>query len=441
MTLRTATLVVALVACGLHDAPAKDARPVGVTAAPAPASAGETVEPPEAPEAPEATPCPDGAGGMPGVEGSATPRDPMTLTATTFAALPAWTEDHLAEAVPSFLNSCARLAELPDGAPVGVDGAGGKARQWRAACAAAAKLKPGDDDGARKMFEREFVPYVAAGKGGTRGKLTGYDVQEMHASKTRHDAYQIPVLARPSDLAMVDLGDFLRDAHARKLWGRLDPKGKLVAYPTRQEIRTGALGPRAVALVYADDPVDVLYAQIEGSAKAVLDDGTTMWLEFDGKNGRSYRGVGGVFKTLGLLGKGQRTMQGMRTWFKANPKRFDEIVDQDQSYVFFKVSAKPGAVGTQDVILTAERSMAVDRSQVALSTPIWVETRVPIVGKPGAEDWHHLLIAQDTGAGIMGAVRGDIYWGDDAKAAEFGGRMGGPGKYWLLLPRGVKPTR
>ena len=46
-------------------------------------------------------------------------------------------------------------------------------------------------------------------------------------------------------------------------------------------------------------------------------------------------------------------------------------------------------------------------------------------------------IAQDTGAGILGAVRGDIYWGDDADAAELGGRMGGPGKYWLLLPNGV----
>jgi phosphoribosylaminoimidazole carboxylase PurE protein len=61
-----------------------------------------------------------------------------------------------------------------------------------------------------------------------------------------------------------------------------------------------------------------------------------------------------------------------------------------------------------------------------------------VPGKKGVTAvWHHLLIAQDTGGGIVGAVRGDIYWGDDAEAAELGGRMGGPGKYWLLLPRGV----
>src|SRR5262249_49475483 len=98
---------------------------------------------------------------------------------------------------------------------------------------------------------------------------------------------------------------------------------------------------------------------------------------------------------------------------------------------------QPGAVGSQ-TILTARRSMAVDRAFIAMSTPIWVEANVPIPGKKGVTAvWHHLLIAQDTGGGIQGAVRGDIYWGDDADAAELGGRMGGPGKYGLLLPPGV----
>ncbi len=105
--------------------------------------------------------------------------------------------------------------------------------------------------------------------------------------------------------------------------------------------------------------------------------------------------------------------------------------------MFFHESKQPGAVGSQMVILTAERSMAIDRAFIAHGTPIWVETRAPIVGKPGSAPWRQLLIAQDTGGGILGAVRGDIYWGDDAAAADRGGRMGGPGSYWLLLPRGV----
>ena len=105
--------------------------------------------------------------------------------------------------------------------------------------------------------------------------------------------------------------------------------------------------------------------------------------------------------------------------------------------MFFSESKSPGAVGSQMVTLTPQRSMAIDRAFIAQSTPIWVETRAPVPGRPGSAPWRRLLIAQDTGGGILGAVRGDIYWGDDAVAAELGGRMGGPGRYWLLLPPGV----
>jgi membrane-bound lytic murein transglycosylase A len=131
-------------------------------------------------------------------------------------------------------------------------------------------------------------------------------------------------------------------------------------------------------------------------------------------------------------------MLGIRKWFKDHPARYDEIVDQDASYVFFKESKTPGAVGTQQVILTPRRSAAVDRALIALGTPIFVDGHAPVVGKPGqVADWRHLLVAQDTGAGIQGAVRADIYWGDDRDAEELGGRMGGPGKVWVLLPKGV----
>ena len=363
--------------------------------------------------------------------------DQLALTKAKFADLPGWADDHLAEAVPSFLRSCEKLGDLGDGEAVGTDGHGGKAKHWRRACAAAAKLKAGDDAAARQLFEAEFTPWVAAGKAGTTGKLTGYYVAELHASRKHGGAFQIPVLARPKDLVMIDLAPFMRDAHGRRVWGRVDQKGEVVPYYTRAEIRTGALKGRGLELMYVDDPVDLLFAQIEGSAKATLDDGSVVWLEFAGKNGRAYRGVGGVLKGLGELTPGTGTMQGIRKWFHEHAARFDEIADQDASYVFFSESKLPGAVGSQKVILTAERSMAVDRAFIAAATPIWVETRAPVPGKKESAPWTHLLIAQDTGAGIVGAVRGDIYWGDDAAAAERGGRMGGSGKYWLLLPNGV----
>lgn len=364
--------------------------------------------------------------------------DALTLTRVGFAALPGWASDRHADAVPALLRSCEVLGKLADDAPVGHDGHGGRARQWRKLCTAAARVPAGDHAAARAMFERELVPWSAAGKAGPDGKLTGYCVQEVRASRKRSARYRYPVYGRPKDLVMVDLSLHMRGSHGRRLWGRVDARGNVVPFPTRGEIRRGALAGQGLELMWVDDPVDLLFMHIEGSGKARLDDGSVVWLEFAGKNGRAYRGVGGVLKSLGqLTAPGSGTMQGIRAWFTANPTRFDEVVDQSHSFVFFAESAKPGAVGSQGVVLTAQRSLAIDRAFIAHGTPIWVDTRAPRPGQPGSAPWQQLLIAQDTGGGILGAVRGDVYWGDDAAAADLGGRMGGKGRYWLLLPPGV----
>ncbi len=382
----------------------------------------------------EVAPCPEVADAEP----AAPPHDELTLTKVTYADLPGWADDKHAEVLPALLASCVKLDAMKGGTPVGHDGHGGKAKQWRAVCAAARQVPAGDHAAAKAMLEAQLVPWQAAGKSGPEGKLTGYFVQELHASRKKHGKYQFPVYARPPDLVMVDLSKHIKDAHGRRIWGRLDDKGDIVPYFTRAEIRKGKLAGKGLELMYADNAVDLLFAHIEGSAKAVMDDGSVVWLEFSGKNGRNYRGVGGVLKSMGELQQpGSGTMPGIRAWFDAHPGKFDEVVDQSHSYVFFSESKQPGAVGSQMVVLTPRRSMAIDRAFVAHGTPIWVETRIPKVGQAGAEPWRSLLVAQDTGGGILGAVRGDIYWGDDDAAADLGGRMGGAGRYWLLLPKGV----
>src|SRR5438094_3729111 len=144
-------------------------------------------------------PCP------PSDEPQAPPNDTLTLTKATYADLPGWADDHHAAAIVSFLRSCEQLAKLKDDAPIGYDGHGGIAKQWRSACAAAAKVKAGDDAAAKAMFEAELVPWQAAGKTGPDGKLTGYNVTEVRGSRKKGGAYQTPMLMRPKDLAMVHL--------------------------------------------------------------------------------------------------------------------------------------------------------------------------------------------------------------------------------------------
>ncbi|HIB17916.1 MAG TPA: murein transglycosylase, partial [Alphaproteobacteria bacterium] len=49
--------------------------------------------------------------------------------------------------------------------------------------------------------------------------------------------------------------------------------------------------------------------------------------------------------------------------------------------------------------------------------------------------WRRLMVAQDTGGAIRGAVRGDVFWGAGDEAAEVAGRMKHNGRYYMLLPR------
>ena len=97
-------------------------------------------------------------------------RERLRLTAVAFGDLPGWADDSPAEAVPAFRASCKVLAALPDDAAVGVDGSSGRARDWRAACAAAATVPDGDAAAARAFFEAEFTPWAAAGDGGASAR-------------------------------------------------------------------------------------------------------------------------------------------------------------------------------------------------------------------------------------------------------------------------------
>ncbi len=80
--------------------------------------------------------------------------------------------------------------------------------------------------------------------------------------------------------------------------------------------------------------------------------------------------------------------------------------------------------------LTPLRSLAIDPTFVPLGMPNWLTTTTPD-GKP----FRRLMVAQDTGAAIKGAVRGDIFWGTGPRAFEQAGRMKSPGTFYLLVPR------
>jgi membrane-bound lytic murein transglycosylase A len=105
--------------------------------------------------------------------------------------------------------------------------------------------------------------------------------------------------------------------------------------------------------------------------------------------------------------------------------------------VFFDLVEGDGPIGSQGVVLTAQRSIAIDRNFIPQSAPLWLDTVAPVAGADGERPLRRLVIAQDTGGAILGPVRGDVYWGGDDAAADVAGRMKSVGRYFLLLPKAV----
>ncbi len=359
-------------------------------------------------------------------------QDLLQLQEASFADLPGWAQDGQGQALAAFRASCAKLAELPDEQAIGSGPYAGLAADWREACAAAQTSSTSDHAQARRFFEEEFKVYAAIGLAGPVGKFTGYYVQPLRASRKRGGPYQFPIYRRPKDLISVALSDFVEDGRGRRVWGRLADDGhRLVPHRTRAEYRAQPDIEQEV-LLWLDSPSDVLLLEIEGSGKAQLDDGSTLMVAFAGKNGISSDGQ--ARPTL-------RAVQALERKHRRGPWRADELalyetlVDQKSSMVFFELESRAGAIGTQDVILTDARSVAVDRAVIALSTPLWVDTRAPKVAGGPVQDFRHLMVAQDTGGAIIGSVRADIYFGDDAKAIDIGRRVRSSGRLWLLLPK------
>lgn len=359
--------------------------------------------------------------------------DKLSLEAASFADLPGWGDDAQSEALSAFLRSCVVLDEMDDGDRIGSGPYGGTARDWRSACNGAKKVAGGDDGAARAFFESHFKPYSARGGDGPVGKMTGYYVQELNGSFERGGKYQFPLYKRPRELVEVQLSNFIKDGRSRRIWGRLDPNtGKMIDMLPRAEFREQA-GDDGV-LMWVDDPHDAIAIEIEGSGKAKMKDGSLEWVAFAGKNGIRSRRSRGISKAFKKMSKNH----GDGNWTKTELKRYWDLIDRKDGIVFFELETRDGAIGTQDVILTPQRSLAVDRAVISLSTPVWVSTKAPLKVGGGAKTWQRLLIAQDTGGNILGSIRGDIYFGDDRDAAWIGGRVYYDGRMWLLLPKSLR---
>jgi membrane-bound lytic murein transglycosylase A len=354
----------------------------------------------------------------------------------SFDRLPGWRTGQQAAVLAPLRLSCAKWLERPAGVKAGGSVRGLRAGAFHRPCRALARLGPTSDHAAvRAAIERWFAPFEVAGSSGGEGLFTGYFEPEITGALQKSRSFSVPVYARPRDLARVRLGAFDPALKGKSIVGRVQ-RGAFVPYPVRHQIDAGALGAAARPLAWAADPVDVFFLQIQGSGRVRLPDGKILRLGFDGHNGQPYTSIGGVLVRRGALDRSTVSMQSIRAWLAANPTEIRPVLNSNARYVFFRRLTGPGPIGASNVPLTPGRSLAVDRRLIPLGIPVWLATTDAL---DAARPYRRLMVAQDTGGAIKGAVRGDIFFGAGPDAAARAGRMNRPGRYFLLLPRDAFP--
>ena len=314
--------------------------------------------------------------------------------------LPAWGSDNLEHAWAALLRNC-------EGAPAPL----------KPYCAATRQLSIGGTQDRVAWLMQQWQPYKVSTPGGdTSGLLTGYFEPMLRASRLRTDTHQTPLYAKPDSLT----------------------SGKVWYTRKDMEVDAAALDDlRGKAIAWVADPIDALIVQIQGSGRVEITepDGRVQVarLAFAAHNGHTYASVARVLLDTGAITS--PSWPAIKAWAAANSSDVQRVLWTNPRTVFFSeedlnsMDAQAGPRGAQAVPLTPMRSIAVDRSSIAYGTPVWMVTRGPTFNSA------RLVVAQDTGGAIIGAVRADFFAGWGPEAAQLAGGLKQPLELWVLWPR------
>ena len=317
-----------------------------------------------------------------------------------WSELPGWNADTLYDAWNAWIRSC----EKP-------------AAGFAALCADVRRLSIASEGEQRAWMVERLQPYrVESLEGAAEGLLTSYYEPVMVAARKPGNGYNVPLYRTPASLG------------SRKPWY------------TRQQIDTlpqvrAELQGREIA--WLADPVEAMALHIQGSGRLRITeaDGSqnTVRVAFAGTNDQPYKSIGTWLLQQGATR--DASWPGIRDWLTANPQRQNELLWQNPRYVFFREEALTGSDaafgprGAQGVALTPGRSIAVDRQSIPYGTPVWLATPGPTASL------QRLVLAQDTGSAILGAVRADYFAGWGAEAGELAGRLKQTLRLWVLWPK------
>jgi membrane-bound lytic murein transglycosylase A len=343
--------------------------------------------------------------------------------ASDWAHLPDWQNTELSASFSALGMSCRALKNKA---------------AWQTICSNAAQLFQPDDASLHQFFEANFSPYqVLNADGSAQGLITGYYEPKLLGSRVKTARFRYPVYGVPDDLLTIDLSEVYPQLKDLRLRGRVQGK-RVVPYFARADIESGKANLAGRELFWVENAVELFFLQIQGSGRIALPDGTNVKIGYAEQNGQPYSSIGKKLVEMGELKLEQASMQGIKLWGEQHPEKLPALLAMNPSFVFFRelpdqASNPLGALG---VPLTEAYSIAVDPRSIPLGSPVFLSSTFPNSNEP----LNRLMLAQDTGGAIKGAVRADFFWGYGDEAGQQAGRMKQSGQLWVLFPKGFEPN-
>lgn len=314
---------------------------------------------------------------------AAPPSELARWAPVAWAELPGWGADALHELWPALRRQCAKPPP-----------------SWARWCA---QLPAGSEDTLQlhAWLMASLQPYRGQARedGADTGLLTGYFEPQLPARREPDDSFRTPLL----------------DAERKQ------------------------------PLLYLQDPLDAVLLQVQGSGRVLVrePDGSTRWrrVAWAGDNRKPFRSLARWLVEQGAIREGQASWSAVKAWAMQNPERLPELLAANPRVIYFREEAlsdpEQGPRGAQGLPLTPGRSVAVDPRSVPYGTLLWLDTTQPLSSEP----LQRLVLAQDTGSAIRGAVRADFFWGWAPDALARAGRTAQALRWWALWPKPSEERR
>ncbi|ACB51399.1 membrane-bound lytic transglycosylase A [Crocosphaera subtropica ATCC 51142] len=269
-------------------------------------------------------------------------------------------------------------------------------------------------------IEKEFTLYQSVGHD-NQGTVhfTGYFEPVYTASRQRTSEYRYPLYLEPKDFAN---------------WKK--------PHPTRLELEgKDGLGNNSIIrgneLIWMRDRLEAYLVHVQGSARLKLTNGETITVGYDSSTDYPYVSIGKEVVNDGIFALNELTLPRLMEYLNANPEQLSNYLPRNNRFIFFRETDGAPPQGNLSVPVTAERSIATDKSIMPPGALALIKTPIPYLTKTGeieAKLVSRYVLDQDTGSAIKGPGRVDIFMGTGKEAGDRAGLISNEGQlYYLLL--------